>query len=126
MNCPKCGAPNADSANTCQECGTSLPQRQALRTTSGTATASLVCAILGWTVLPVIGAIMAVVLGHMARNEIRASGGSLGGDGMATASLVLGYASIGLAALGAIVSIALAALGIFLPVGLFACGLCGG
>lgn len=126
MNCPKCGAPNADSADTCQECGTPLPSRQALRTTSGTATASFVCAILGWTVLPLIGAIMAVALGHMARNEIRASGGSLGGDGMATAGLVLGYASIGLAALGTMASIALAALGIVLPVGLFACGLCGG
>ena len=62
----------------------------------------------------------------MARNEIRASGGSLGGDGMATAGMVLGYAGIGLAALGAILSIALAALGIVLPVGLFVCGLCGG
>ena len=126
MNCPKCGAPNAELADTCQECGTSLPPRQAPRTTSGTATASLVCGILSWTVLPVIGAIMAVVLGHMARNEIRASSGALGGDGMATAGLVLGYAGIGLAALGVIVTIALAALGIVLPVGLFACGLCGG
>lgn len=126
MNCPKCGAPNADLADTCQECGTSLPPRQTPRTTSGTATASLVCGILGWSVLPVIGAIMAVILGHVARNEIRASRGSLGGDGMATAGLILGYAGIGLAALGVIVTIAVAALGIALPVGLFACGLCGG
>jgi hypothetical protein len=126
MNCPKCGAPNADLADTCQECGTSLPPRQAPRTTSGTATASLVCGILGWSVLPMIGAIMAVILGHVAKNEIRASRGSLGGDGMATAGMVLGYAGIGLAALGVILTIALAALGIVLPVGLFACGLCGG
>ncbi len=126
MNCPKCGAPNADIATTCQECGTSLPPRQVPRTTSGTATASLVCGILGWSVLPVVGAIMAVILGHVAKNEIRASSGSLGGDGMATAGLVLGYAGIGLAALGVILTIALAVLGIALPVGLFACGLCGG
>jgi hypothetical protein len=85
-----------------------------------------VCGILGWSVLPVVGAIMAVILGHVARNEIRASSGSLGGDGMATAGLVLGYAGIGLAALGVILTIAVAVLGIALPVGLFACGLCGG
>jgi len=126
MNCPKCGAPNADIATTCQECGTSLPPRHAPRTTSGTATASLVCGILGWSVLPVVGAIMAVILGHVAKNEIRASSGSLGGDGMATAGLVLGYAGIGLAALGVILTIAVAVLGIALPVGLFACGLCSG
>lgn len=76
--------------------------------------------------MPMIGAIMAVILGHVAKNEIRASRGSLGGDGMATAGMVLGYAGIGLAALGVILTIALAALGIVLPVGLFACGLCGG
>lgn len=126
MNCPKCGAPNADIATTCQECGTALPPRSVSRITSGTATASLVCGILGWSVLPVIGAILAVVLGHMAKNEIKASSGSLGGDGMATAGLVLGYAGIGLAVLGTMLAVAAAVLGIVLPLGLLGCGLCAG
>ncbi len=126
MDCPKCGAPNADMATTCQECGTALPARQATPKISSTATASLVCAILGWSVLPVIGAIIAVILGHMAKNEIKASGGSLGGDGIATAGLVLGYAGISLAALGLMLAIATVVLGIALPLGILGCGLCAG
>ena len=68
---------------------TSLP-------TSGAATVSLIFGILAYVFLPLIGAIVAVIAGHMARNEIRASGGRLGGNGLATAGLVLGYIQIGL------------------------------
>ena len=39
--------------------------------TSGTAVASLVFGILSWILLPFIGAILAVILGHSARGEIR-------------------------------------------------------
>lgn len=60
--------------------------------TSGTAIASLVFGILSWCALPVIGAILAIVLGHSARGEIRrAPPGTLDGDGMAVAGLVLGW-----------------------------------
>ncbi|NOK62593.1 MAG: DUF4190 domain-containing protein [Chloroflexi bacterium AL-W] len=48
-----------------------------------------------------IGAIVAVVTGHMARREIRNSGGALSGDGMAIAGLALGYSQLVIAALGA-------------------------
>ena len=61
--------------------------------TSTLALVSLVSGILGWSLVPVIGGIVAVVTGHKAKREIRASGGRLGGDGMATIGLVLGYAS---------------------------------
>ena len=65
--------------------------------TSGTAVASLILGILAWVVLPLIGAILAVVLGHIARSEIRRSPpGSVEGDGMAIAGLVLGYLHLGL------------------------------
>ncbi len=57
---------------------------------------SLVSGILGWTVLPLLGAVVAVITGHMAKREIRDSAGTLGGDGMATAGLVLGYSSLAL------------------------------
>ena len=50
--------------------------------------------ILGWFVIPIVGAIIAVITGHMAKNEIRQSKGALGGDGMATVGLVLGYANL--------------------------------
>jgi hypothetical protein len=62
--------------------------------TSPLAIASLVSGILGWTLLPVLGSIVAVVTGHMARAEIRRAGGRLGGDGLAVAGLVLGWLSI--------------------------------
>jgi hypothetical protein len=72
---------------------------------------SLIFGILSWVMLPVIGPIVAVVAGHMARAEIRASNGQVGGGGMAMAGLVLGYLQIALLALAicAIVAIAILA-----------------
>ncbi len=58
---------------------------------SGLALASMILGILGWTILPVIGPMVAVLLGHMAQREIRAARGALSGSGMAVAGLVLGY-----------------------------------
>jgi hypothetical protein len=40
---------------------------------------------------PIIGAIIGVVTGHMARREIRDSFGAQTGDGLALAGLVVGY-----------------------------------
>jgi hypothetical protein len=63
--------------------------------TSGTAVASLVFGVLSWIVLPFIGAILAIVLGHSARGEIRRSPpGTIEGDGMALAGLLLGWAHL--------------------------------
>lgn len=63
-----------------------------VRSTSTTAIVSLVFGIACWFVLPFIGAVVAVLCGHAARGEIRrAPPGSLDGDGMAVAGLVLGY-----------------------------------
>lgn len=66
------------------------------RQTSGLAITSLVSGILGWTLLPLIGSLVAILTGHMARGEIRRSNGQLDGDGLAVAGLVLGWISIGL------------------------------
>lgn len=64
------------------------------RQTSTLAVISLVFGILAWILVPVIGAIVAIITGHMARSEIRRSGGAIEGDGMAVAGLVLGYVSL--------------------------------
>ena len=65
--------------------------------TSGLAIASLVCGITAWTILPIfLTAIAAVILGHLAKKEIRAGGGTISGNGMATAGLILGYVNIAL------------------------------
>jgi len=67
-----------------------------VRITSTTAVISLVFGILCWMAIPFIGAIVAVICGHVARGEIRrAPPGSMEGDGMAVAGLVLGWAMIG-------------------------------
>ena len=58
---------------------------------------SMVAGILGWTMLPFIGSVAAVITGHMARKEIARTGQP--GSGMALAGLILGYAMVGLAAL---------------------------
>ena len=68
----------------------SVPVRQ----TSAMAIASLVLGVLGWSLLPFIGAIGAVLCGHMARADIRRAAGTLEGDGLAVVGLLLGYAAI--------------------------------
>lgn len=67
------------------------------RTTSPMAIISLVSGILGWTLLPLLGSIVAVVTGHLARGEIRRAPDRLEGDGMALAGLILGYAAFAMA-----------------------------
>ena len=60
--------------------------------TSTPAVISLVFGILSWFALPFIGAIVAIICGHMARSEIRrAPPGAIGGDGLALGGLILGY-----------------------------------
>ena len=70
-----------------------------IRQTSALAIVSLVAGVLGWTLLPFLGSIAAVVTGHMARSEIRRAPDRLEGDGLAIAGLVLGYLSIALGVL---------------------------
>ena len=70
-----------------------------VRQTNSLAVVSLVCGILGWTLLPFLGSIVAIVCGHMARSEIRRAPERLEGDGLAIAGLVLGYLSIAMAVL---------------------------
>ncbi len=65
-----------------------------VKTTSTLAVVSLVAGILGWTLLPLIGSLGAIITGHMARGEIRRSAGTINGDGYAIAGLVLGWGSV--------------------------------
>jgi hypothetical protein len=68
--------------------------------TSTMAIISLIGGIAGLSVLPVLASIVAVITGHMAKGEIRNSGGMVTGDGLATAGLILGYIGLGLTVLG--------------------------
>lgn len=65
--------------------------------TSTTAIISLIAGIVGFLqILPIIGPIVAVVTGHMAKKEIKNSGGMVTGNGMATTGLILGYVALAL------------------------------
>ena len=64
------------------------------RRTNGMAIAALVCGICGF--LCFIPAILGIVFGFVARGQIRNTGGVQGGDGMARAGIILGFAWIAL------------------------------
>ena len=66
--------------------------------TNSMSIASLVSGVLAWVVCPFLGAVLAVIFGHIARNQIKQSGEA--GGGMAIAGLVLGYANLGVTVLG--------------------------
>ena len=70
------------------------------RQTSSLAIISLVSDILGWTALPLVGSIVAIVCGHMARTEIRRNPDTMEGDGLAVAGLVLGWTMVAISILG--------------------------
>jgi hypothetical protein len=63
--------------------------------TNGLAIASLILGIAGW--IPCgIGSVVAVILGFVARTQIRESRGRQGGDGLALAGIILGFIGVGL------------------------------
>jgi hypothetical protein len=80
--------------------------------TSSLAIVSMVSGIVCWFILPLLGAIVAVITGHMAKREIRDSGGLLTGDGMATAGLALGYLHLVLSVCGLCLAIFFVVLGV--------------
>lgn len=64
------------------------------RQTSVLAIVSLVAGLCGWLPLPILGSLVAIVTGHLARAEIRREPDRLEGDGLAVAGLVLGYLAL--------------------------------
>lgn len=69
------------------------PARNALPTNQ-MAIWSMVLGILGWVMCPLFSSAIAVVLGHMARAEIKRNQGQMEGDGYALVGLILGWANI--------------------------------
>ena len=62
--------------------------------TNGLAVTSLVCACVGWFLF--LPSVAAVILGFVARSQIRQSGGTERGDGLALAGIIVGFAWIAL------------------------------
>jgi hypothetical protein len=74
------------------------------------ATISLVFGILAYIILPFVGSLVAVITGHSAIKQIKASNGMLRGMGNAKAGLILGYIQIGFEAIAIIVIVVLSLL----------------
>jgi hypothetical protein len=77
---------------------------------------SLIAGILGFTFLPTIGSIVALITGYMAKKEIKESAGALSGEGMATAGLILGWIGVGLTVVGGCIACFVLVL---IPLGIF-------
>jgi Domain of unknown function (DUF4190) len=83
--------------------------------TSTMATVSLISGIVSWFLIPFIAAVVAVITGHMAKNEIKKSAGMISGNGMATAGLILGYVQLALGLCVCIVVAVMLAFGMTIP-----------
>jgi hypothetical protein len=81
--------------------------------TSNLAVASLVSGIAGLVLLPIVGGILAIILGYMARREIRERPDEVSGDGLALAGIVLGWISVGLMVVACLFFGAFAVCGMF-------------
>ena len=73
------------------------PAPPVAQSTNTLAIVSLATGIASWFLLPVVGAVIAVVTGHMAKREIRRTGEQ--GSGLATIGLILGYVHLAVAVL---------------------------
>ena len=106
--CRSCGAAMEPGQRFCGACGTeaggpipgsiaALPTTASA--TSGKAVAAAVLGVAGFLVLPIVCSILAIVLAGQARREI-ADDPRLGGAGLATTGLVLGWLGLVLGVLG--------------------------
>ncbi|ALN81558.1 DUF4190 domain-containing protein [Lysobacter antibioticus] len=74
-----------------------------VRQTNVLAIISLIAGILGWTLLPLVGSLGAIITGHMARGQIRREPDRYDGNGLAIGGLILGWGSVIIALLSLIV-----------------------
>jgi hypothetical protein len=74
-----------------------------MQRTNTMAIVSLVAGIVSWAAVPLAAAIVAIICGHIARKQIRASYGRETGDGLALIGLVLGYINIAGVVVGLII-----------------------
>src|SRR5690349_22797186 len=100
MFCSGCGATLANDAKFCPQCGRVIAAAPTAvapvappqpGTTNTFAIVSLVCGFLS-LLLP--AAIVAIVMGHISRSQIRKGGNVQKGAGMALAGLIMGYLGV--------------------------------
>ena len=66
---------------------------------------ALVAGLLGITIFPLIGSVVAVIAGPMAKREIDESGGTLGGENLAQIGMILGWIGLALSLLGCCIAV---------------------
>lgn len=111
--CPSCGRKNDDDADFCQFCGNPMeliqvpsqdrrwqqqqyPQKRFYvppKNDDGAVT-SLILGIASFLVCPIVLAVPAIIVGNTAKSRIAQSGGTLIGDGLATAGIVCGWINV--------------------------------
>ena len=87
--------------------GTSPEQK-----TNGMSIASLVSGILGLTMCPGLGSLLALIFGYIGRGQIKRSEGREGGNGFAIAGLVMGWIGMVLV-IATVVAISIGAIALF-------------
>ena len=86
--------------------GDQQQQWQSGPSTPGSATAALILGICALVICPLICGPLAIVYGNKAKSEINSSNGNLGGAGLATAGIVLGWIGVAFAVIGILLVIA--------------------
>ncbi len=98
---------------------------QIIERTSVWAIVSLIASLTNFFILPLVGGVIGVVTGNMAKKEILASNGAIAGDNLAHLGIVIGWVSVVLGVIG-VVCVAITALtGIATGVLAVAAGGCG-
>ncbi|HAF47970.1 MAG TPA: hypothetical protein DCL08_01860 [Anaerolineaceae bacterium] len=73
--------------------------------TSSLAVISLISGIASYFIIPLIGAIAAIITGNIAMKEIRESAGQYTGESMARWGMILGWINIGLSVVGLCIAV---------------------
>lgn len=90
--------PDAGTPNPFAQYPAYPPSGYQTASTNGLAIASFILGLVGWMACGV-GSVVAVILGFVARSQIRNSHGRQGGDGLALAGIILGFLAIALVVL---------------------------
>lgn len=91
-----------------------------IKKTSEMAVVSLVLGIASYVVIPLIGAIGAIITGNLARKEIRQNPSTLTGEGLAQWGMILGWVNIGLSVVGMCLAFLIVVMTILTALGIIA------
>jgi len=86
--------------------------------TSSMAVFSLVLGIASYVVIPLLGAIAAIITGNLAKKEIQENPEVLTGEGLARWGMILGWVNVGISIIGLCVTLAVVVMTVLTALGL--------